>query len=184
MLATLSTPDAIVGIVCALAAVRGAFKGFAWQVVRLIGLIAALWGAGAWHENVGAWLDAHVSFVPQAAAPWIAWFGIFVALLLLATWFAWMARGAVRAVKLGGFDRLFGFVMGAAIGLVLVTAGFLIWGSFVSDETLEDTLEESVTVPYMAMVVDVVEPLLPTSVQRKWGTVLHTLDPVTDAQAP
>ena len=42
MLAALSTPDTIVAIVCAVAAVRGAVKGFAWQVVRTIGLIGHL----------------------------------------------------------------------------------------------------------------------------------------------
>ncbi len=51
MLAALSTPDTIVAVVCAVAAVRGAVKGFAWQVVRTIGLVGALWGAGAWHER-------------------------------------------------------------------------------------------------------------------------------------
>jgi len=180
VLAALSTPDTIVAIVCAVAAVRGALKGFVWQVVRLIGLVAALWGAGAWHERFGAWLDANVSFIPGAAADWVAWFAIFLGLFLLATWFAWMARGALRKAKLSGVDRLFGFVAGGALGLVLVTAGFLIWGSFVRSETLKETLKDSVTVPLMAKVVDVVEPVLPSDVHRRWGDVLATLDEVAD----
>lgn len=180
MLAALSTPDTIVAIVCALAAVRGAFKGFAWQVVRLLGLVGALWGAGAWHERFGGWLDAHVSFVPGAAADWIAWFAIFLGLFLLATWLAWMARGALRTANLSGVDRLFGFLAGGALGLILVTAGFLIWGSFVRSDTLKETLRDSVTVPFMAKVVDVVEPVLPSDVRRRWGDVLGTLDEVAD----
>lgn len=180
MLAALSTPDTIVAVVCAVAAVRGAVKGFAWQVVRTIGLVGALWGAGAWHERFGAWLDANVPFVPEMTADWIAWFVIFLGLLLLATWFAWMAKGALRTVKLGGLDRLFGFAAGAVMGLILVTAGFLIWGSFVRSQTLRSTLEGSVTVPYMAMVVDLVEPVLPNDVRKRWSEVLHTLDDIVE----
>ena len=180
MLAALSTPDTIVAIVCAVAAVRGAVKGFAWQVVRTIGLIGALWGAGAWHERFGGWLDANIPFIPEMASDWVAWFVIFLGLLLLATWFAWMAKGALRTVKLGGIDRLLGFAAGAAMGLILVTAGFLIWGSFVRGPTLKSALEGSITVPYMALVVDVVEPVLPADVLKRWSEVLHTLDEVVE----
>ena len=178
MLAALSTPDTIVALVCGVAAVRGVVKGFAWQVVRTAGLVGALIGAGAWHEGVGAWLERSFEIIPDAAAPWIAWFAILVLLLLAATSFAYMARGLVKRVRLGGLDRLLGFAAGAAMGLVLVTAGFLVWGSFVRPETLRGTLDGSITVPYMAKVADLVEPLLPDDVRRRWGEVLNTLDEV------
>ena len=142
MLAALSTPDTIVAIVCAVAAVRGAVKGFAWQVVRTIGLVGALWGAFAWNERFGAWIQETVPLVPDVASDWVALFVIFLGLLLVATWFAWMAKGALRTVKLGGIDRLLGFVAGAAMGLIVVTAGFLAWGSWVRTETLRDDAGE------------------------------------------
>lgn len=183
MLAALSTPDTIVAIVCAVAAVRGAVKGFAWQVVRTIGLVGALWGAGAWHERFGAWIEENVPFIPDVAGDWVAWFTIFLGLVLLATWFAWMAKGALKTVKLGGIDRLLGFGAGAVMGLILVTAGFLIWGSWVRTATLKSTLEGSITVPYMAKVVDIVEPGLPADVRNRWSEVLHTLDEVVEDDA-
>ncbi|MHC5012753.1 MAG: CvpA family protein, partial [Planctomycetota bacterium] len=110
--ATLTTPDTIVLIVCAILAVRGAFKGFAWQSVRTLGLIAAFIGAGLWHRRFGAWLD-EVSFLGEDPASWVAWFAIAVGIFLLATFFAWMAKGAMHKVKLGGIDRLLGFGLGA-----------------------------------------------------------------------
>lgn len=180
MLAALSTPDTIVAVACAVIAVRGAVKGFAWQVVRTLGVFGALWGAGAGHERFGAWLDANIPFIPEMASAWVAWFAIFLGLWLLATWFAWMAKGALKTVKLGGIDRILGFAAGGVMGLVLVTAGFLIWGSFASSSTLRSTLEGSITVPYMAKVVDVVEPLLPGDVRNRWSEVLRTLDEVVE----
>ena len=180
MLAALSTPDTIVAVVCVVAAVRGAVKGFAWQVVRTIGLMGALWGAFAWNEAFGAWIQENVPFVPDMASNWVALFVILIGLLLIATWFAWMAKGALRTVKLGGIDRLLGFGAGAAMGLVLVTAGFLFWGSWVRTETLRETFENSITVPYMTKVVEVVEPVLPKHLRDRWGEILHTLDDVVE----
>lgn len=183
MLAALTTPDTIVAFVCAVAAVRGAVKGFAWQIVRTVGLIAALWGAFAWNERVGELIAEHVPFIPAAWSDWVALFAIFVGLLLLATWFAWMAKGALKTVKLGGLDRLLGFGAGAVMGLVLVTAVFLIWGSMVSTSTLKESLSTSITVPYMTKVVEVVEPVLPTHLRERWGEILHSLDDVVVEEA-
>jgi uncharacterized membrane protein required for colicin V production len=178
--AALTTPDTIVLAACALFAVRGALKGFAWQAVRTVGLVAALWGAGAWHQRFGGWLHEHVGFLPEASTPWVAWFLILAGLLVVATFFAWMAKGAVHKVQLGGPDRLLGFALGAVMGLVLMTAGFLVWGSWVKEETLRGTLEGSVSVRWMARVVDTVEPLLPADIAKRWSPVLHTLHGVED----
>jgi len=184
MLAALSTPDTIVVIVCAVAAVRGAVKGFAWQIVRTIGLIGALWGAFAWHERFGAWLEETVPPIPDVATDLVALLVIFVGLLLLATWFAWMAKGALKTIKLGGVDRFLGFGTGAAMGLILMTAGLLFVGSFVPTPTLRDKLEGSVTVPYMAKVVELLEPVLPEYLRERWKGNLDTLDEVVEKDAP
>jgi membrane protein required for colicin V production len=181
-LSALTTPDTLVLVACVLFALRGAWKGFAWQAVRTVGLVAALLGAGAWHQRFGVWLDDHVTFLPSAATPWVAWFLILAGLLFVATFFAWMAKGAVHRVELGGVDRLLGFGMGAVMGLVLMTAGFLVWGSWVQEDTLRSTLDGSVSVGWMARVVDTVEPFLPADVAKRWGPVLHTLHGVGGEQ--
>ena len=41
-LAALATADLVVLVVCGLLALRGAFKGFAWQAVRPVGLVGAV----------------------------------------------------------------------------------------------------------------------------------------------
>jgi membrane protein required for colicin V production len=175
-LAALATPDLVVLAVCALFALRGAWKGFAWQAVRTIGLVLALFVAGWGHVRFGVWLGAHVGLLPDGAAPWVAWFGLLAGVFLVATFFAWMARGAVRSVKLGGLDRLLGFAMGALMGLVLVTVVFLLWGSWVPRERLESVRRDSVTIPWMAKVVEVAEPWVPEDVRLHWGPVMHALD--------
>ena len=180
MLAAMTTPDAICLVVCLVMAIRGAFKGFAWQAVRTVGLVAALFGAGVWHKPFGSWLATTLTFLPGGATPWIAWILIFASLFAAATWFGWMAKGAIKRVNLGEADRMLGFALGGLMGLVLMTAAFLAWGSFVSEEKLEKTLTGSIAVEVMPKIVDAVEPLLPEDVRERWTNVLHTLHEVND----
>jgi membrane protein required for colicin V production len=170
-----TTVDTIVFAAVGLMAVRGAWKGFAWQAVRTAGLVLALVGATAWHENVGRSLSDTFSFVPESMAPWVAWVLLLVLLFLAGAYLAWLARGAVRAVRLGRVDRVLGFVIGGALGLVLVTAGVLAWGSVSSDERLSQALDGSVTAPWMGEVVGVLRQALPDDLRARWHGVLETL---------
>lgn len=176
----LTTPDVIVLAVILAAAVRGAWKGMAWQLVRTVGLVAALWLAATFDEPFGAWLGERVGFLENVAS-FAAWFLIFLGAIAVATWFAWMAKGAMQKVLLGGVDRLFGFLLGGVMGLLLATVGFLAWGNFVSDEYLQETMEGSVSLAWMHKVVDTAEPLLPTAVLERWQPFLHRLHEVPGA---
>ena len=177
MLAALSTADTIIAIVIAVAAVRGAFKGAAWTIVRFVGFIAALAAAIAWYPGVGAWLDQRIDFIPEKLAYLLAFLGILILVWLIATYFAWVARGAVKRVKLGGIDRPLGFVAGGALGLLLTTVAFLILGNN-APGLAKDWLEGSVAAPYMRMVVETIEPALPENLRAEWQNILDGLDHV------
>ena len=181
MLAALSTADTIVAIVIAVAAVRGAFKGFAWTFVRFVGFIAALAAAILWYPGVGAWLDERIAFIPEKLSYLVAFLGILILVWLVATYFAWVARGAVRRVKLGGIDRPLGFLAGGALGLLLATVAFLILGNNFRSWT-RDALEGSVTAPYMRLVVETIEPALPENLRNEWQHILDGLDHVPAAK--
>jgi len=183
MLATIATSDAVVALLCGILAVRGAMKGLAWQAVRTVGLIAAVVAAGAGYRPLGGWIEERVSFIPDVAAPIVAWFALFVGVLLVATWFAWMARGAVRTVKLGLADRIAGFAMGAIMGLVLLTIAFLAIGTYLPEAQLRDAMEGSISVRAMAEVVDVAEPLIPEKIKRHWQDALRTLEDMAGKDA-
>jgi uncharacterized membrane protein required for colicin V production len=178
LVAALPLTDLIVGIVCGLAAIRGFLKGFAWQVVKVLGLVAALWGASLWHEAIGDRLAATFSFIPDAAAPLVAWVLLFVALYLVATYVAWLARGAVRRAQMGSLDRVLGLAAGAAWGLLLCAFGFLAAaGLFLDDDEARVALEESITGPWIVRAVRLVEPALPDELRRRWGGVLAVAAP-------
>ena len=179
----LTTPDTIVLVVCVVVAIRGAIKGFAWQSVRTLGLIAALWGATAWYEPVGGWLDERLP-IPSSAVSAVAWVAIALGLFFLISYLAKMARGAVRVADLSGPDRILGLVLGAVMGLVLCTMAFVVWGSFQEDDELKATFKGSISVRYMAQTVGLVEPLIPGPIREHWGDVLHSLDDAVEDDTP
>ncbi len=174
---TLTTLDTVALVLGLVFAVRGAFKGFAWQAVRLVGLVAAAWAAFALQPQVGGWIATRVSFVPATVAPWVASVLIFATVFFAATLLAWTARGALREVHLGAPDRVLGFAFGALTGLVWLTLGFFLWGHFfASDQTIEDALRGSRSGPAMSWLVSTVVPHLPPEVRDRWHAVLEQLD--------
>jgi uncharacterized membrane protein required for colicin V production len=173
VLAAITTPDVVVLGVCALWAIRGAFKGFAWQLVRLVGLAGALVAAMAWHKPLGAWI--HRSFsLATTPAEWAGFFVIFAAGLILATFFAYMAKGAIHGIRLGGLDRAFGALLGAVFMFTLLTLVFLVWGS-VWPGALAGLLEGSLTAELMPKVVDAVAPHMPEGVRDRWEDVMDEI---------
>jgi uncharacterized membrane protein required for colicin V production len=177
-----STVDGVVLALVGLMVLRGLWKGFAWQAVRTVGLVGALWGATAWHEPIGRRLASTFGFLPDAAAPWVAWVTLVVALFLAAAYLAWVARGLVQQLQLGGLDRLLGIASGAALGLLLATAGVLAWASFVPDAHVRDALRGSVTAPWMGKTVDLLEPILPADLRQRWRGVLATPEQASGAR--
>jgi uncharacterized membrane protein required for colicin V production len=96
-------------------------------------------------------------------------------LSLVAAYVAWIARGAVRKIRLGAPDRVLGFAMGAVLGLVLATVGFLAWGSVKSDAELQGALRGGVATPWMGKVVDALRSVLPPDLRTRWAGVLDAL---------
>ncbi len=180
MLATiLNALDLAVLTVCALFALRGALKGFAWQVVRLLALFGALWGASAWDDWLTARLRVWIPALPEASVPFVAWGTIFVLLLLLGAYVAHMARGLIRSADLTGMDRVFGFALGAATGLFFATLLLVVGGAlldtFGKRDLLEDAVHASVLAKPMGKAAEVLGPLLPDGVRQVWDDALASV---------
>jgi uncharacterized membrane protein required for colicin V production len=178
----LTVPDMIVLGLCAVLGVRGAMKGFTWQLVRTIGLIAALWAATRFYGPVGTWIDGQFP-VPSFAAPMIAWVAVVVGVFLTFKYLAHVVKGAVKSVNMGGIDRALGFVLGAVMGLAFSAAGFVIWGHTAGEDELLSTLEGSVSARFMAQTVDVVKPLFPEEMRTRFRKSLDALDAAAAAES-
>ena len=178
---TLTTLDLVVLALVAVFALRGAFKGFVWQAVRLVALFAAVWAAGAAHGWVAARLPNVLTFLPNAAVPLVSWLLVFLAVLILGAYLAHMARGVIRSAELSGLDRTAGFVLGGATGLVLCTVLLLLGGSFLvkanEKDVLDDWLCDSHAHAYLLKSAELLAPLLPEGLRADWEKARSCLTP-------
>lgn len=177
VLAALKTLDWIAIALCALFAVRGAMKGFAWTAVRTAGIVVAVWAAFRFQVPVAEWIGERLGFVPAPARPIVASLAILIGILVVATWFAWLVRGLVKEIRLGDLDRVLGLGLGAFMGLLVLTFGFFVWGQIWPDnETVAHAVEGSYAGHAMAWVTEQIRPLLSEDVIRKWDEVMQFVE--------
>ncbi len=176
VLLALSTPDTVVLSLMGFFAIRGAFKGFVWQLLRTAGLFGGLLLAARYDTVVGTFLADRFSFVPRTGSDLVGWGTIVVATFLVVTLIAHLIKNWVRDVNLSGIDRTMGFVFGAAFGLGLAAFGFTMWASTRPRSEVKEALGCSTSTEYMARMVDAVKPLFPEGVRARWSPVLECLD--------
>ncbi len=113
--------DLIGLVLCLVFIILGTVRGLWWQVIRLVGLAAAValarllaprWG-GTFQEASG--LEAHVS-------QGLVWIAVFIVGLLLASLLGILGMRSIEAMKLGLVDRFGGAVAGLVTGLLLHAA--------------------------------------------------------------
>lgn len=175
-LLALSTPDAVVLSLMGFFALRGAFKGFVWQLLRTAGLYGGLLLAARFDRSVGTFLADRFSFVPTAGSDLVGWAAIVVATFLVVTLIAHLIREWVRQADLSGIDRTLGLVFGALFGLGLAAFGTTLWASTRPRSEVREALAGSKSTEYMARMVEAVKPLFPEGVRARWTPVLESLD--------
>jgi membrane protein required for colicin V production len=179
----LTTLDWVVLGLIAVFALRGAFKGFVWQAVRLVALFGAVWGAGAWHGWLGGRLGSWFTFLPGQAVPLVAWIAIFIALMILGSYLAYMVRGLIRSADLSALDRTAGLVLGAATGLALCTLLLLLGGAILARTdnrgTFESAIRGSESPVYLVKAAELLAPMLPEGVRDAWIDACKCVTPGT-----
>lgn len=172
----LASPDAVAAVVVLLFALRGGWKGFVWQVIRLGGLLAGLLLAARVGRPVGKLLSSTFSFVPASNSEVAGWLAVLVLFYLLVLYGAHQARAMVREASLAAWDRALGAVLGALFGFALVAVAFTLWASTKEPEEVKRTFGGSLAARAAARAAEAAKPLFPPGVRARWAPVLDALD--------
>ncbi len=170
-----TTPDMVVFALVGFFALRGAIRGFVWQLFRTAGLVAGLLLAARYDVALGRFLAERFAFVPNAGADLVGWATVVIGTFLVVTVVAHLVRDAVRQARLTGVDRLLGAGLGALLGLLIAALGFTLWASTLDDAEKRDVLGGSVSTTYMAKIIETVKPLFPDGIRERWAPVLSAL---------
>lgn len=157
----LSTIDWVIVGVTALSVLVGIWRGLVREVVSLAGWVAAFILAAWLGTDVAGLLPASWSELTRL----VAGHGlVFIGVLMLSALVGWLVGRLVRAIGLGGLDRLlgagFGFLRGA-----LVVALFVIVGSLTALPN-SAAWRESVILPWVVSALQGARPWLPDGTSR------------------
>jgi len=109
----------LVGII-AIGVIAGAIKGFARQVIELVGLVVSFFVAAVLASWLAAFLSHHAS-VPHAPALVIAFVTVFVGGLVAFHFVAISAQRLLHTTLLGWVDRACGAMIGLVAGTLVAS---------------------------------------------------------------
>lgn len=134
--------DYIIVILLVIAAVKGAVKGFVYEVASLIALIAGVWGAIKFSGATETYLVNRLNLTSQYIDV-IAFIITFLLIIVLVHFIGKAIEKAVESISLGGLNRVLGLVFS-----VLKTAfilGILVVLIHKIDETISIIPEDDIT---------------------------------------
>lgn len=108
---------AVLGVI-GLSMLVGAFRGFAREVISLLGWLAAAMLASAFAVQVAEWLPAGVSSPVARVA--LAFVIVFLAVVAVSALVGWLLATLIKAAGLGVADRILGAMFGFARGVLVV----------------------------------------------------------------
>ncbi len=122
--------DTVILVIIAASILFGVFRGFVREAFSLAGWFAAYVVARLYHAPLDALLVDYIS-TPSLRLV-VAWGGLFVATLLLASLAGYLVMSLMDAAGVRGIDRLLGAVFGLVRGLIVVLALVIMAAPFVS----------------------------------------------------
>ncbi len=153
----------------------GFARGFVWQLVRLITLIAALAASRALQPQCSEWLRGTFPSLEERFVAPTAYFSIFAAVFAAGTCVAFWTRRAVAALRLSGLDRLLGGVVGLARGALLVLVVILVIAQADLTAPTRERLGATRTARVARQLIRAVGPSIPDEIRARVEAALDRL---------
>lgn len=161
--------DIVVLVTLAFFGLRGAVKGVIFQLASIAGIALCLACAGTSAKLIGP----HLNIQPPLNQ-WVILFGTYLVCTFVAFSFAKSLNSAVEKAHLGELNRHLGFLFGVVKGAILCLV--LAYMVVTFSPTARDSLKASRSAPYMAQILDKIQPLMPDRLHECIGKFLTQLD--------
>jgi membrane protein required for colicin V production len=147
---------AVIGVFAA-SLVVGAWRGLVREVISILGWVIAFLAANLLAGPLGPEMPQAIpSPELKVAAAYVA---VFVGSLMVTALVGLLLSKMVKAVGLGGVDRMLGALFGAARGLLIVLAAALLAG--LTGAPRQAFWRDSVSAPLLVQAAQTLRPLLP-----------------------
>ena len=151
--------------------VLGLFRGFVWQISRIVTLVAAYVVAGLYGDDVAARIQGWFSEGVHPKLPlYIAYFVLFLVVLIIVSVIAYFIDKLVQKTGLSFYNRVGGGVLGIGTGacvVVALLAGILMFTPAASNVAQAAESSQSMTVSKRA--IELLGDVVPQSVREMFG---------------
>ena len=147
---------AVIGVFAA-SLVLGAWRGLVREVLSVLGWVIAFLAANLFAGPLGPAMPQAIPGPELRVAA--AYLAVFVGSLVATSLLALLLSKIVKAVGLGGTDRMLGALFGAARGLLIVVAAALLAG--LTGAPRQPFWRDSASGPLLAQAALALQPLLP-----------------------
>lgn len=124
-------------------ALLGFVRGLWWQVVRLLGLAAAVFCARGLTPTLAPRFTEWFPDMPERLAQGLVWFALFVAGLVVVSLFGLIGKKSLEVMQLGLADRLGGALAGVATAAVLHAAFLVLLLQLGPEEWTQDAMRDA-----------------------------------------
>jgi membrane protein required for colicin V production len=160
--------DIIVLIVLILLVLRGIWKGFVRQIIGIAGAVAAFIIAIKFSGILAA---KYLTGFQPTTGYIIAFLGIFLACIIVASLLAALIGKFMSAVGLGYLNRIGGGLLGGAKACFIIAAVVLILVAYLPPKS--NLLEESRTLKYILPMTDLLSHGAPHSIKSRYDKNTH-----------
>ena len=149
--------------------VLGLFRGFIWQLSRIVTLVLAYVAAGAWGPRLrDATLNWYSTNTQETELPlYVAYFVIFLGVLIVVSVLAHFLEKLITKSGLSFYNRLGGGVLGVATGaavvLAMLSAVFMFFGS---EGNVVKAARSSKSLEYGRRVIDFLGDVVPQKIRQ------------------
>ena len=147
--------DIVIIVALIASVISGIISGFIKSLFGLIGLVLGLLLAGRFYVALGD----HLGFISsQSTARFLAFFIVFLAVVLVASLLGLLLTKVISAVHLGWLNRLVGGVFGLFTGAIAIATLLVLLVKF---GNMGDTISQSVLANFLVARLPIVLGLLP-----------------------
>ncbi|GEM_PF-2073586 len=149
--------------------ILGLFRGFLWQASRLLSLLLGYVFASIFAEGFASWLTTKLSIQNERIAVYLAFFLIFVAVLILLSLVTMVLQRFIKQLELSFYDHLGGGLLGVLTGgaLMIAALGLVFWAFPKTDLVVE--ARESSTGIVARRIVGTFSDLIPPQISELYG---------------
>ncbi len=164
--------DGIVVVVVLVSALLAMYRGFLREVLSIASWVAAAAVAVLFYKQALPTVQVYVPNVQVATAVAVA--GLFVVTLLVVSWITMKISDFVLDSAFGALDRTFGFLFGAARGLLLLVVAIQFFNGFVPIQQQPHWVAAAKSKPVLDMLGEKLLAMLPDNAEE---VILRKLKP-------